>query len=395
MSNKITARGGFVGMTNDKIGYVRASVPTNKVTSVAGLSRVDAVDLDESVPLPTPAAEGKKSSGQTYPGPSKKTPDANPYMPTDETGSVDFKKKHEDWDGRGVTIGILDSGVDLDHPALQKTSTGQRKITDWVTATDPVFDGDGTWRAMLTEVTGPAFTYAGSTWTAPAGTYRINRFSESITAGSEPGGDVNRDGDTTDRFGILYDTATHDIWVDANQDQNFSADELMRPYNENYDVGHFGVDDPSTPLVERMPFVVQYREDVSLAPYQDPTLPATRRLREHRHRRGRARLARRRHRRGEQHVRREDGRPGPRSQHRLLPGLHLGRRLHRRRAHRRHGRPRRQPRCRRRQHVDRRPAGPQRRQQRPGRALRPDHLRVRGAAVHLRRQQRGGHQHHR
>ena len=275
VAKEITARGGFVGMTNDKIGYVRASVPTSKVISVAGLSRVDAVDLDESVPLPDPEAEGKKSSGRTYPGPSKKTPDANPYMPTDETGSVDFKKKHKAWDGRGVTIGILDSGVDLDHPALKETSTGERKVTDWVTATDPVFDGDGTWRAMLTEVTGPSFTYAGSTWTAPVGTYRINRFSESITSGSEPGGDVNRDGDTTDRFGILYDTTTHDIWVDANQDQNFSADELMRPYNENYDVGHFGVDDPSTPLVERMPFVVEYREDVSLAPYQDPTLPAT------------------------------------------------------------------------------------------------------------------------
>ena len=275
VAKEITSRGGFIGMTNDKIGYVRASVPTTKVISVAGLSRVDAVDLDESVPVPSPEAEGKKSSGQTYPGPNAKTPDANPYMPTDETGSVDFKKSHTTWDGRGVTIGILDSGVDLDHPALKETSTGERKITDWVTATDPVFDGDGTWRAMLTEVSGPSFSYAGSTWTGPSGNFRMNRFSESITAGSEPGGDVNRDGDTTDRFGILYDPSTHDIWVDADQDQNFAANEKMRPYAEKYDVGHFGTDDPATDLVEQMPFVVEYREDVSLAPYQDPSLPET------------------------------------------------------------------------------------------------------------------------
>ena len=78
-----------------------------------------------------------------------------------------------------------------------------------------------------------------------------------------------------------------------------------------------------------------------------------------------------------------------------VPRLHVGRRLHRRRAHRGHDRPRRQPRRRRRQHVDRRPAGPQRRQQRPRRALRPPHRRLRRPAGHLGRQQRPGHQHHR
>ena len=198
-------------------------------------------------------------------------------MPTRDQGSVDFKKKHPSWDGRGVTIGVLDSGVDLDHPALKTTSTGQRKIVDWVTGTDPIFDGDFTWRAMITKVTAnPTFTYAGATWTAPApGEYSVSRFSESITAGSEPGGDVNRDGDTTDQFGVLYDYATHDIWVDANQDMKFTADEMMRPYKERYDVHYFGTDDPSTAIVERMPFTVEFRKDVSLAPYQNPSLPPT------------------------------------------------------------------------------------------------------------------------
>jgi len=35
-----------------------------------------------------------------------------------------FKKLHPTFDGRGITIGILDSGVDLDNPWLQTTSTG-------------------------------------------------------------------------------------------------------------------------------------------------------------------------------------------------------------------------------------------------------------------------------
>ncbi|MET0929307.1 MAG: S8 family serine peptidase, partial [Aeromicrobium sp.] len=63
---------------------------------------------------------------------------------------------------------------------------------------------------------------------------------------------------------------TNDIWVDANQDRTFTAAEKMRPYGEDHQVGHFGTDNPSTPVVESMPFVVEFREDVSLEPYELP-----------------------------------------------------------------------------------------------------------------------------
>ena len=33
------------------------------------------------------------------------------------TGVAIFRQAHPTWDGRGVTIGIMDSGVDLDNPA--------------------------------------------------------------------------------------------------------------------------------------------------------------------------------------------------------------------------------------------------------------------------------------
>lgn len=271
--SRLKAEGAWVGRVDDKLGYVRASVPTSRVEKVAAISTVDSVDLDETIPIDDPQP-GKASTAGASPAaaPGKDTPNANPYMPTRETGTTDFVKKNPRYDGRGVTIGIVDSGVDLDHPALQKTSTGERKIVDWVTGTDPVLDGDATWRPMVTEVTAaPTFTYASGTWTAPrSGAFRVSRFSENITAASEPGGDVNRDGDTTDQFGVLYDTATNDIWVDANQDRTFADAERMRPYKETFDVGHFGTDKPGTDLVEQSPFVVEFREDISLAPYGLP-----------------------------------------------------------------------------------------------------------------------------
>ena len=143
-------------MVSDRLGYVSASVPTDRVDSLAASASILAVDLNESIPLPKPeTAQAGTTPSAAVAGPGATTPDDNPYMPTRDTGSVAFKAAHNTWDGRGITIGVLDSGVDLDHPALQTTSTGERKIVDWVTATHPLLEGDGSWRAMLDHGHGP------------------------------------------------------------------------------------------------------------------------------------------------------------------------------------------------------------------------------------------------
>ncbi|GAB1329602.1 S8 family serine peptidase [Streptomyces sennicomposti] len=270
-------KGGSVGRTYDQVGYVRATVPTAKadaaIAAAEKLSSVHAIDLRQEIQLddPTPAgdsargASGKKSA--TYPAPGRNTPAENPYNPSFETGAVDFVRQNPKADGRGVTIGILDSGVDLGHPALQKTTTGERKIVDWVTATDPILDGDATWRPMVTPVSGPQFGYGGQTWKAPAGSYQISTFKESATAGGDAKGDANRDGDTTDSWGVLYDPAAGTVRVDLNNNNDFTDDTPMKPYKEDHQVGYFGTDDPKTDVAERQPFVVQIRKDVPMDPY--------------------------------------------------------------------------------------------------------------------------------
>ncbi|MFF1438539.1 S8 family serine peptidase [Streptomyces sp. NPDC058295] len=271
-------KGGSVGQSYDKVGYVRATVPTGKADSAIAaavkLSSVHAIDLRQDIALddPTPSADTAKGAGsaakaKTYAAPNKQTPAENPYNPSFETGAVDFVKKNPKADGRGVTIGILDSGVDLAHPALQKTTTGERKIVDWVTATDPILDSDASWRAMTTSVSGPSFTFGGRTWTAKAGSYQVNLFREAATAGGDAKGDVNRDGDTTDVWGVLYDAAAGTVTVDVNNNGDFTDDTAMKPYKDGYQIGYFGTDKPATDVAERQPFVVQIRKDVPMDPY--------------------------------------------------------------------------------------------------------------------------------
>jgi hypothetical protein len=271
-------KGGSVGRSYDKLGYVRATVPTAKadaaIAAAAKLSSVHAIDLRQEIVLddPTPSADTAKNAGatttaKTYPAPNRKTPAENPYNPSFETGAVDFVEDHPKADGRGITIGVLDSGVDLAHPALQKTTTGERKIVDWVTATDPIVDGDASWRPMVNSVSGPSFTYGGRTWTAPAGTYSVNLFRESATAGGDQQGDVNRDGDTTDAWGVLYDAAAGKVTVDLNSNGDFTDDTAMKPYKDGFQVGYFGTDNPATEVAERIPFVVEIRKDVPMDPF--------------------------------------------------------------------------------------------------------------------------------
>ncbi|MGP3633052.1 S8 family serine peptidase [Streptomyces sp. 24-1644] len=265
-------KGSVLGQTYDKLGYVRATVPTataeatlkaaQKLSSVYGIDLKQEIKLDDPTPAGDRAAGASTQATGSYPAPGKDTPAKNPYNPSFETGAVDFVAQNPKADGRGITIGVLDSGVDLGHPALQKTTTGERKIVDWVTATDPVSDGDGTWLRMTASVAGPTFTIGGRTYAAPEGAYKIQLFSEAATRGGDMAGDLNRDGDTTDVWAVLYDAVTGTARVDLNNDADFTNDAVMKPYKDGYQVGYFGTDNPATDVVERIPFVVETRKNV-------------------------------------------------------------------------------------------------------------------------------------
>jgi hypothetical protein len=259
--------GASVGYRDDQLGYVRATVGLDKVEQAFALPGVQAADVDTAVPYKDPAPENVSPViPQTPPGAA--TPRTNPYMPTQDTKAAQFVNAHPTWDGRGVTIGIVDTGISLDNPGVTITSTGERKIVEWVTGTDPVTDNDPTWINMKDQVSGASFTWSGATYTAPvAGSYRIGAFKENTptfggefsTGGSPdpPGGDLNRDGDEADVFAVLWNAATDEVWVDTNGNRSFADQAAMKNYSARYDIGWFGTDNPATPVAETVPFVVQ------------------------------------------------------------------------------------------------------------------------------------------
>ena len=278
-----------------KLGYVHALVPTAHALQASKLTGLKVVNVDRVVsveppdpdsgvaPLKQGREHGRHGDGNDpLPGLGPE----NAYMPTRDIGAPQFVRAHRTFDGRGVKVGIVDTGVDLDRPELQ-TALDLRghkipKIYDWVTTTDPALDdpgnGDPTWVPMTAVTpTGDSFTASGATFRLPNDFGHAKKtathdwifgvFSEGDPRlGGELGSDVNRDGDTNDSFGVLEDRATDTVWVDVGQDFSFANDKPMQDYAVNLDVNHFGHDNRSTPdVVETVPFVVQVH-------HPDPTV---------------------------------------------------------------------------------------------------------------------------
>ncbi len=175
---------------------------------------------------PAPATDGEEGA-ESEDRPVKPPPPRRPddpqveprvammvgLMPLTSTGVDDFLVRNPTADGRGVIIGILDSGVDLNLPGMDTTTTGEPKILD---VRD--FSREGRIALERVTVTGDTVSYGNQTLTGfgrVAGVasppYYAGIFRE-LPLGKVPEADVNGNNTNTDEF-VVFVVRTQSGWA--------------------------------------------------------------------------------------------------------------------------------------------------------------------------------------
>ena len=267
--------GGKLRYREDEVDYLRLKVPLGSVYKIARLSNVEALSVD-TVPLrdtsaadetlESPAREANQHQRAISP-PDRNTPAENPYLPTAQIGAPQFIAEHPTFDGRGVTIGLIETGIpDMLSPELQTATTldgkSTRKLIDLLDAFDPIDDDD--YKIFMrdqVELLKNQFTYQGTTYTAPPGVrYQIGLLNESdFNSKGFTRGDLNLDGNppgSSRVFAVLWNKSTNTLWVDTNQNHNFEDETPLTDYNVRYESGVLGKDNPTTPVRESAAFVI-------------------------------------------------------------------------------------------------------------------------------------------
>jgi len=159
------------------------------------------------------------------------------FMPLRSTGVEAFRVAQPTYDGRGVLIAILDSGIDPGTPGLITTSTGAPKLLDLrdfsregrvpLAAVAPGADGTVTvgGRRLLgarrvARVTTTTVWYGGA-------------FRE-LPLGPSPAGDVNGNGTNTDEFPLVVVRATDGwaVFIDTNLNGSLEDEMPLHDYRQ-------------------------------------------------------------------------------------------------------------------------------------------------------------------
>jgi len=195
---------------------------------------VDPMAGDGQVAVVPPAPQPPPARVEPQPIAPPEFARENGLMPLDATRVGEHARLHPNADGRGVLIGILDSGIDFSTAGLTMTSTGDPKVLDLRD-----FSGEG--RVVLTPLTpdGDAIGIGSIRLTGfgrvralnAAGPWFGGLLAE-LPLGEMPGADLDDNGRNTDSLAVIVTRAT-DGWVvfaDTDRDGSLANERPVRDY---------------------------------------------------------------------------------------------------------------------------------------------------------------------
>lgn len=203
-----------MGRTLDRM-FFRKTASTLSLLALGACAHRQRVELDlppDPAPAARPVAVTPKVDSVVPPKQRVAPPEVAlqlGLMPNASTGVTSWRLQHPTYDGRGVLIAILDSGVDPGIAGLQSTTRGENKILD-------VRDLSGEGNVPLTG-------NADGTWT---GVLRELPF------GTMPQADFNGNGTNRDSFRIVVarDSAGWKARIDANGDGSLDDEPWLRDF---------------------------------------------------------------------------------------------------------------------------------------------------------------------
>ena len=284
LAQTIQGMGGSIRFRDDQVDYIRARVPVDSVERLAHDPNVHSLDVtmkgadrgfgasgtESFAPSDALPLGARPDTGAVWPPQQSDYPLTRRYDPLRDMNGVAFRKQHPTWDGRGVTLALIDMNPDPLEPELQQARTldGRvvKKIFTYETVIDPDDEDEGRWLTMKDQVTasGGSFTYDGKPYKAPHdGTFRIAmldeaKFDSLSNSGLEK--DLNRDGNpvgSSRLFAVIWDEQKNDVWVDTNQNRSFKDEKALTDYSVRPEFAVFGTDNPKTAVRESVGFGVQ------------------------------------------------------------------------------------------------------------------------------------------
>ncbi len=159
---------------------------------------------------------------------------ARGWMPREATGTPAFLAAHPAWDGRGVLLGILDSGLDAGVAGFDTTTTGRAKVLDLRD-----FSGEGRIPLAAALLRGDTLLVAGRRLTGVSrvrgivggGSLFAGVFRER-PLGEAPASDVNDNATDSDSLALLVGKAS-DGWVlfaDTDGDGSLANERPVHDY---------------------------------------------------------------------------------------------------------------------------------------------------------------------